>query len=105
VETSNYAPTVARAAGAVTNVVLKSGSNHFFGSAYEYNEVSTTGARNYFNRTGKFPRFVNNYHVATIGGPIFKDRTFFFGDFLPYNNHSSAFTCLRCLQRLSAMEI
>jgi hypothetical protein len=91
VETSNYAPEFGRAAGAVTNVVLKSGSNQFHGSAYEYNEVSSTGARNYFNNTGKFPRFTNNYYGATIGGPIFKDRTFFFGDFLRYNNHSSVF--------------
>jgi hypothetical protein len=91
VETSNYAPEFGRAAGAVTNVVLKSGSNQFHGSAYEYNEVSTTGARDYFNNTGKFPRFTNNYYGATIGGPIIKDRTFFFGDFLRYNNHSSAF--------------
>jgi hypothetical protein len=91
VETSNYAPEFGRAAGAVTNVVLKSGTNQFHGSAYEYNEVSATGARNYFNQTGKFPRFTNNYYGATIGGPIFKDRTFFFGDFLRYSNHSSVF--------------
>jgi hypothetical protein len=91
VETTNYAPEFGRAAGAVTNVVLKSGSNELHGSAYEYNEVSTTGARNYFNRTGKFPRFTNNYYGATIGGPIFKDRTFFCRDFLRYANHSSAF--------------
>jgi Carboxypeptidase regulatory-like domain len=91
VETSNYAPEFGRAAGAVTNVVLKSGGNRFHGSAYEYNEVSTTGARNYFNNTGKFPRFTNNYYGATIGGPIIKDRTFFFGDFLRYQNHSSQF--------------
>jgi hypothetical protein len=62
VETTNYAPEFGRAAGAVTNVVLKSGSKELHGSAYEYNEVSTTGARNYFNRTGKFPRFTNNYY-------------------------------------------
>ena len=91
VETSNYAPEFGRAAGAVTNVVLKSGSNSFHGSAYEFNEVSTTGARSYFNNSGKFPRFTNNYYGATIGGPIFKDRTFFFGDFLRYNNHQSQF--------------
>ncbi len=91
VETSNYAPEFGRAAGAVTNVVLKSGTNQFHGSAYEFNEVSATGARNYFNRTGKFPRFTNNYYGATLGGPIFKDRTFFFGDFLRYANHSSQF--------------
>jgi hypothetical protein len=91
VTTSNYAPEFGRAAGAVTNVVLKSGSNQFHGSAYEYNEVSSTGARNYFNNTGKFPRFTNNYYGATIGGPIIKNRTFFFGDFLRYTNHSSQF--------------
>jgi hypothetical protein len=91
VETSNYAPEFGRAAGAVTNVILKSGTNRFHGSAYEFNEVSATGARNYFNRSGKFPRFTNNYYGATIGGPIKKDRTFFFGDFLRYSNHSSVF--------------
>jgi hypothetical protein len=91
VETSNYAPEFGRAAGAVTNVVLKSGTNQFHGSAYEYNEVSTTGARSYFNNTGKFPPFTNNYYGATIGGPIFKARTFFFGDFLRYSNHSRAY--------------
>ncbi len=91
VETSNYAPEFGRAAGAVTNVVLKSGTNLFHGSAYEFNGVSATGARSYFNNTGKFPRFTNNYFGATIGGPIIKDRTFFFGDFLRYTSHSSAF--------------
>src|SRR5579859_5370988 len=91
VETSNYAPEFGRAAGAVTNVVLKSGTNQFHGSAYEFNEVSATGARNYFNRTGVFPRFTNNYYGATVGGPVIKDRTFFFADFLRYTNHSSQF--------------
>ena len=58
--------------------------------------MSTTGARNYFNNSGKFPRFTNNYYGATIGGPIIKDRTFFFGDFLRYNNHSSAYNLFYC---------
>ncbi len=48
VETSNYAPEFGRAAGAVTNVVLKSGSNQFHGSAYEFNEVSATGRAELF---------------------------------------------------------
>ncbi len=91
VETSNYAPEFGRSAGAVTNVILKSGTNDFHGSAYEYNEVSATGARNYFNRTGKFPRFSNNYYGGTLGGPILRNRTFFFGDFLRYSNHQSQF--------------
>ncbi len=91
VETSNYAPEFGRSAGAVTNVVLRSGSNDFHGSAYEYNQVSAYNARNYFNRTGQFPRFTNNYYGATLGGPILKNRTFFFGDFLRYSNSQSQF--------------
>jgi hypothetical protein len=91
VETSNYAPEFGRSAGAVTNVILKSGTNNFHGSAYEFNQVSALAARNYFNNTGAVPRSVNNYYGATIGGPIIKDRTFFFAIFLRYSNHSSQF--------------
>lgn len=91
VETSNYAPEFGRSAGAVTNVILKSGTNNFHGSAYEYNSVSATSARTYFNNTGKLPRFTNNYYGGTIGGPILKNHTFFFGDFLRYSNDSSQF--------------
>lgn len=94
VETSNYAPEFGRAAGAVTNVILKSGSNEFHGSAYEYNSVSSTSARTYFNNTGKFPRFTNNYYGGTFGGPIIRNHTFFFGDFLRYSNDSSQYQLL-----------
>jgi hypothetical protein len=91
VETSNYSPEFGRSAGAVTNVVLKSGTNDLHGSAYEFNEVSAVSARNYFNNTGKFPRFTNNYFGGTIGGPIIKNRTFFFFDILRYTNHQNQF--------------
>jgi hypothetical protein len=94
VETSNYAPEFGRSAGAVTNVTMKSGTNQFHGSVYEFNQVSALAARTYFNNTGKFPRATNNYYGASIGGPIVKDRTFFFGDFLRYSNHSSQFNLL-----------
>ncbi len=53
VETSNYAPEFGRAAGAVTNVILNSGGNQFHGSAYEFNGVSTTGARSLLQQLGK----------------------------------------------------
>ena len=92
VETSNYAPEFGRSAGAVTNVILKSGTNQFHGSAYGYNSVSATSARSYFNNTGVFPRFTNNYYGGTIGGPVYKNRTFFFFDFLRYSNDSSQYT-------------
>ena len=92
VETSNYTPEFGRAAGAVTNVTMKSGTNQFHGSAYEYNSVAATSARSYFNNTGTLPGFTNNYYGATIGGPVRKDRTFFFGDFLRYTNHSGVYS-------------
>ncbi len=94
VETSNYAPEFGRSAGAVTNVTLKSGTNQFHGSAYEFNQVSALSARSYFNNTGRFPRSTNNYYGATLGGPIKKNRTFFFGDFLRYSNHSSQYNLI-----------
>ncbi len=94
VETSNYAPEFGRSAGAVTNVTLKSGSNEFHGSLYEFNQVSALAARTYFNNTGKLPRTTNNYYGGTVGGPIVKNRTFFFGDFLRYSSHASQFNLL-----------
>jgi len=83
VSTSNYTAEFGRAGGAVTNVVLKSGSNQFHGSAYEYNRVSALAARSYFNRTpNPFARTTYNYYGGTIGGPIIKNKTFFFFDIL-----------------------
>lgn len=82
VTTSNYSAEFGRAAGAVTNVILKSGTNQFHGSAYEYNRVSALQARTYFQRTGSIARTTYNYYGGTFGGPIFKDKTFFFADIL-----------------------
>lgn len=89
VETSNYAPEFGRAGGAVTNVILKSGTNHFHGSAYEFNKVSALAARSYFTSSGPFPRSTVNYYGATLGGPIIKRHTFFFADYAEYGDYSS----------------
>jgi Carboxypeptidase regulatory-like domain len=94
VETSNYAPEFGRAAGAVTNVILKSGTNQFHGSGYEFNQISALQARNYFNRTGIFPRDTYNFFGGTFGGPIIKDKTFFFGDYLGYRNFTNTYTLI-----------
>lgn len=89
--TSNYAPEFGRASGAITNVILKSGTNQFHGSAYEFNEVSALAARSYFETTGAFPRTTNNLYGATIGGPITKNRAFFFGDYEGYRSDAGQF--------------
>src|SRR5579864_6527574 len=69
-----------RNSGSVVNILTKSGSNEWHGSAFEFLRNSAMDARNYFNRTPaiKSP-FRNNNFGASLGGPIVKERTFFFG--------------------------
>lgn len=80
VTTSNYEAELGRAGGAVMNVTLKSGTNDFHGSLYEFNRVSALAAR----RTDLLakPPITYNYFGATFGGAIIKNKTFFFGDYL-----------------------
>ncbi len=83
VSTSDYVAEFGRVGGAVTNVSLKSGTNELHGSAYEFNRVSALAARDFFNRPpGPFPRSTYNYYGGTVGGPIVKNKLFFFGDIL-----------------------
>src|SRR5437879_10963104 len=83
VSTSNYTAEFGRAAGSVTNVILKSGTNRFHGSAYEYNRVSALAARSFFNRPpNPVARSTYNYYGGSLGGPIIKNKTFFFADIL-----------------------
>jgi hypothetical protein len=79
---SNFQPEYGRNAGGVVNIVTKSGTNAIHGSAAEYFRNDALDARNYFNIAGqpKAP-FHNNQYGASIGGPIVKDKTFFFFDY------------------------
>jgi hypothetical protein len=85
---SNFQPEYGRNAGAVVNIVTKSGVNTVHGSAGEYFRNSALDARNYFNpvknadgsSNPKAP-FHNNQYGASLGGPIVKDKTFFYLDY------------------------
>jgi hypothetical protein len=68
-----------RNSGAIVNIVTKSGTNDLHGGLFEYFRDDGLGARNYFNTTPN-PKndFRNNQFGASLGGPIVKDRTFFF---------------------------
>ena len=79
VTTSNYEAELGRAGGAITNVTLRSGTNQLHGSVYEFNRVSKLAARNFFATT-KAPTVYNQFGF-TLGGPIRKNKTFFFGDY------------------------
>src|SRR6266436_5050967 len=91
VTTSNYDAELGRANGAVTNVILKSGTNEFHGAAYEINRISALAAKPFFQTAVAKAPSVYNYYGANIGGPIVKNKTFFFGDFLRINDHQGQF--------------
>lgn len=75
---SNAEPEYGRNSGAIVNLVTRSGTNAFHGSIYEYFRNNGLDARNYFNSSGAQDPFHNNQFGASVGGPILKDRTFFF---------------------------
>ena len=64
--------------GSVLNAVSKSGTNSFHGSAYEFLRNSALDARNFFDRTASPPAFRRNQFGGAIGGPVKKDKAFFF---------------------------
>jgi hypothetical protein len=82
---SNYEPEYGRNAGAVINIVTKSGTNKLHGSAIEYFRNNALDARNFFNTGGPGGQpqapFHNNQFGGSVGGPIIKDKTFFFADY------------------------
>jgi outer membrane receptor protein involved in Fe transport len=79
---SNFEPEYGRNAGAVINIVTKSGSNSWHGTAAEYFRNDALDARNYFNVAGQpKAKFHNNQFGASLGGPIIKNKTFFYVDY------------------------
>ena len=76
---SNFQPEYGRNAGAVVNIVTKSGSNSLHGELFEYFRNNALDARNYFNTTDqRRSPFHNNQFGGSLGGPIVKDKTFFY---------------------------
>jgi hypothetical protein len=80
VQTNSYAAEAGRTAGGVINIVTRSGTNQFHGSVYEYFRNDIFDARNFFQTTGPKPELRQNQYGASIGGPIWRNRTFFFFD-------------------------
>jgi outer membrane receptor protein involved in Fe transport len=80
--TSNYGPEYGRASGGVVNVLTKSGTNSFHGTVYEFYRPSTFASNSYTNNATGIPlhRFVRNNFGYSIGGPILKDKLFFFSN-------------------------
>lgn len=81
IQTSLYSAEVGRTAGGVVNIVTKSGSNAFHGSAFEYLRHDRFDARNFFARPGPRPLLRQHQFGVSLGGPVSRNRTFFFGDY------------------------
>lgn len=89
VATANTNADEGRSAGAQISLITKSGTNHFHGAAYEYNRPTLTVANDYFNKLSELssgepnipPKLIRNIFGADVGGPIRKDKLFFFANY------------------------
>jgi Carboxypeptidase regulatory-like domain/TonB dependent receptor len=89
VTTTNYDADQGRSSGAQVSLVTKSGSNDFHGSAYEYLRNTITSANDYFVKLSELqngqanvpPKLIRNIFGGSVGGPIRKDRLFFFANY------------------------
>jgi carboxypeptidase family protein len=80
--TSAYDASFGRNAGGQVNVILKSGSNQIHGTAYEFFRNAALDGRNFFAAPNEpAPQYQRNQFGVSLGGPVKKDRTFYFADY------------------------
>jgi Carboxypeptidase regulatory-like domain/TonB dependent receptor len=95
---SNFEAEYGRSGGAVINIVTQSGTNAWHGSGLEFFRTTDLDARNYFNTVSSGPKqpFHNNQFGGSLGGPIKKDKAFFFMDYegLRENGTQSSTACV-----------
>jgi hypothetical protein len=96
VATNSYAPEFGRATGGIVNVVTKSGTNAFRGNLFGFLRHKSIQSRNGLaplidNNPNKKPPFTRVQYGATLGGPIAKDRSFFFTSFEQRRRQESGF--------------
>jgi carboxypeptidase family protein/TonB-dependent receptor-like protein len=78
---SQFSAEYGRNSGSVVNIITRSGTNQIHGSVFEFLRNSALDARNYFNTESRKTSFQNNQYGASLGGPIVKNKAFFFGAF------------------------
>ncbi len=94
--TNNFSPEYGRASGGVVSVVTRAGDNQFHGRAWEFNRISATTANTVTNAQQGVPKgiYTRNEFGGLLGGPIVKDKLFFFA--------SSEFTRVRSAANITA---
>jgi len=80
ITTSDFTAELGRASAGVVNLVTKSGTNSFHGSLYEFNRLSALGSNSFFNNANLIDKgiYVRNQFGYSLGGPIIKNKLFFF---------------------------
>jgi hypothetical protein len=86
VVTDTYGAEYGKRPGAQVNIVTASGANQLHGTVYEFLRNSDLDARNFFDQ-GAIPPFERNVFGAALGGPIKKDKTFFFANYEGFRQH------------------
>jgi hypothetical protein len=83
IQTNNFAAEFGRAGGAIVNATLKSGTNRLHGAAWEFFRNDALDANSYFSdpATQRKPELRQNQFGVAVGGPILRDRLFWFGDY------------------------
>src|ERR1700730_280228 len=81
VQTSNYSAEYGENAGGVVNVITKSGTNRFHGDAFEFVRNPYFNAQNFFATPTTPDRVKRNQYGGTFGGPVIRDKTFFFAGY------------------------
>ena len=82
IQKTSYAPEFGGKSGAVINVVTKSGTNELHGSLFEFVRNDVFDAKNFFDsQAAPIPPFRQNQFGGSLGGPLIKNRTFFFADY------------------------
>jgi hypothetical protein len=98
VTTTNYDADQGRSSGAQISLITKGGSNEFHGSAYEYLRNTITSANDYFVKIAELqsgqpnvpPKLIRNIFGASVGGPIRKNRLFFFANYEGYRQREES---------------
>jgi len=100
--TSNFSAQYGRGSGGVINAVTRAGTNAFHGDVYEFLRNSALDARNFFD-PAQIPELRRNQFGAAAGGPIQKDKTFFFGDYEGFRQ-TQGFTTLDIVPSANARQ-
>src|SRR6202162_5878129 len=87
VQYNNLGPEWGKFSGGIVNLSTKGGTNQYHGEAYEYFRNKVLNARPFFDATN--PPYVQNQYGATFGGPVIKDKTFFFFAWDGYRQRAS----------------